>query len=54
MKNHLASDNNWSTVNLHPPPQKKYKKYKIQGMTNDVVLTFSVGDTIACLQLVLS
>ena len=34
MKNHLVSDNTCNTVNLLIP----------QGMTNDVVLTFSVGD----------
>ena len=39
MKIHLVSDNNRNTVNLYPPQ-------KNQGMTNNVGLTFSVGDTI--------
>ena len=39
MKIHLVSDNNRNTLNLYPPK-------KNQGMTNNVGLTFSVGDTI--------
>ena len=40
-KNHLVSDSFCNTVNLQSPPNKK-----LQGMTNNVGLTFSVGDTI--------
>ena len=39
MKRHLGSDNACNTVNLHCP-----KKF-LQGMTNTIRLTLSVGDT---------
>jgi hypothetical protein len=39
MRNHLVSDNDCNTINLLSPK-------KLQGMTNNVGLTFSVGDTI--------
>ena len=45
MKNYLVRDSNCNTANLHSPPPKKKQKTK-QGMTNNVGLTFSVGDTI--------
>ena len=39
MKNHLVSGSNCNTVNVETP-------HKLQGVTNNVGLTFSVGDTI--------
>jgi hypothetical protein len=39
MNNQLVSDVNCNTINIVSPP-------KSQGMTNNVGLTFSVGDTI--------
>jgi hypothetical protein len=39
MENHLVSDNNYNIVNLYSPKN-------LQGMTNNVVFTFSVGDNI--------
>jgi hypothetical protein len=39
MKNHVVRDSNCNTVNLYSPQ-------KLQGMTINVGLTFSVGDTI--------
>jgi hypothetical protein len=39
MQNHLVRDSNCIIVNLYPPLQI------LQGMTNDVGLTFSVGGT---------
>ena len=39
MKNHLVSDNNCNTITLCSPKN-------LQGMTKNVGLTFSVGDTI--------
>ena len=41
MKPHLVSDNKCNPVNLYSPHPKS-----IQGMTNNVELTLSVGDTI--------
>ena len=38
-KNHLGSDNNCNTINVWSPK-------KLQGITNNIGLTFSVGDTI--------
>ena len=38
MKTHLVSDNNCNIVNIQAPQ-------KLQGMTTNVVLTFSDGDT---------
>ena len=43
-ENHLVSDNKCNVVNLYPPPQK-IKNKKLQRMTNNVWLTFSVGGT---------
>ena len=39
MKKHLVSDSDCDSINLYPPK-------KLQGMTNNVGLTFSVGDAI--------
>ena len=39
MKSHLVSDSLCNTVNLESPKE-------LQGMTTNVGLTFSVGDTI--------
>ena len=39
MKNHLINDNNCDIVNLKSPK-------KLQGMTNNIGLRFSVDDTI--------
>ena len=39
MKDHLVSDNNCNTVNLSSP------KKNLQGITTNVGLTISVGDT---------
>ena len=41
MKNHLVIDNYYNIVNLSSP------KFILQRMTNNVDLTFSVGDTIS-------
>jgi hypothetical protein len=43
MKHYIVSDDNCNTLNLQPP--------NLQGMTNNVGLLFSVGDTIPGLQL---
>ena len=47
MKNILIGANNCNIVKLQSPK-------KLQGMTNNVGLTFSVGDTFTEVQLVLS
>ena len=41
MENHMGSNIDYNIVNPYPPPKKK-----VQGMTNNVGLKFSVGDTI--------
>ena len=47
MKNDMVSASNCNIVNLLPPspPKKRKKKKHLQGMTNNVGLTISVGDT---------
>ena len=45
VENYLVSDSNCNAINLQPPNFYFLFNIFLQGMTNNIVLAFSVGDT---------